>query len=279
MERFQFSAEDRKVLKMVQVNMPWRHLPRYLELILSNRINPEIGFGGEELDHATRSECRAVAEKLRRHGCRLTLHGPFWDLCTGSVDPLIRQVARFRLQQFFDLMSILNPVQVVCHTGYDFRHHGFDRKGWLERSLSIWEPLVEQAERMQIPLLIENVWEDGPELHLELLKRASSPYFGFCLDVGHQHSFSRTPLSVWLESLVDFLGEIHLHDNDGRRDAHLPVGKGNIDFEFLFRFLRSRGKSPVLTLEPHNEADFQETLSGLAHILALPSLTSEAHKD
>ncbi len=255
------------MLELVQINMPWRLLPRYMDMMLSDGVNPEIGFSGEELDRVTRSDCRSVAEKLERRGLRVTLHGPFWDLCPGGVDPLVRSTARFRLQQFFDIAGIFSPVQVVCHTGFDFRHHGFSREAWLERSVAFWEPLVEQAERLQTPLLLENVWEDGPSLHRELFRRISSPCFGFCLDVGHQQSFSRTPLAGWLEDLVEYVREIHLHDNDGSSDDHLPVGKGNIDFRFLFQFLRARGKDPVLTLEPHTEEDIFDTLDGLGEVL------------
>jgi sugar phosphate isomerase/epimerase len=263
----QLNETMRDVLERVQVNMPWRILPRYEEMIFHYRINVELGFEAEPLDRVKRSEFQTVAKQLREWGCRITLHGPFWDLSPGSSDPLIRQVSRLRLQQFFDLLSIFEPVQVVCHTGFDPRHYREHGQAYLERSLVIWAPLVEQAERLEIPLLLENVWEHDPEFHKELFQRISSPYFRFCLDVGHQHSFSTTPLHVWLEVLVDFLEEIHLHDNDTSHDFHLPVGKGTVDFEFLFQFLQNRGRIPLLTLEPHKEEDFFESLEGLTRVL------------
>lgn len=255
------------LLRRVHVNMPWKDLPRYRDRILRDRLNVEMGFEAEQFDRTTRSEFYDVAEQLRKAGCGITLHGPFWDLSPGSVDPFVRQITRLRLQQFFDLLTLFRPVQVVCHTGYDPRHYRSYRKAYLERSLSIWEPLVEQAERLRIPLLLENVWEHDPEFHRELFERIPSPWFGFCLDVGHQHSFSATPLSEWLEVLVDFLKEIHLHDNDGSYDDHLPVGKGTIDFVFLFRFLQDRAQFPLLTLEPHEEPHLLESLAGLSRVL------------
>jgi len=62
------------------------------------------------------------------------------------------------------------------------------------------------------------------------------------------------------------LKEIHLHDNDGNQDAHLPVGQGNIDFAVLFAFLRDVGQDPLLTLEPHHEEHFAESLEGLLRL-------------
>jgi sugar phosphate isomerase/epimerase len=46
------------------------------------------------------------------------------------------------------------------------------------------------------------------------------------------------------------------------------VGKGTIDFDFLFEFLKDRGIEPLLTLEPHKEEHLTETLAGLERILA-----------
>jgi sugar phosphate isomerase/epimerase len=256
-----------ETLKQVHVNMPWKYLPDYLELVLELRINVEIGLEADQLDGVSRSEFRSVAQKLHERGCRITLHGPFWDLCPGSTDALIRQVSQFRFQQLFDLVEVFQPVRVICHTGYDPRHHGSNCEFYLARSLAIWEPLVARAEASKIPLLLENVWEYGPDLHRGLLAKLGSPYCGFCLDVGHQHSFSRTPLPEWIEALGDFLQEIHVHDNKGTRDDHLPVGQGTIDFEALFRLLRTKSIFPLITLEPHQEAHLAESLAGLVRVM------------
>lgn len=255
--------ETAELIKRVFVSMPWKYLPRHLETVVQLGMNLEIGFEGEELDRVRRSDFRSLAERLNREGCRVTLHAPFWDLNPGSIDPLIRQVSRLRLLQFLDLFSIFNPVQVVCHTGYDPCHHRSHRAHWLDESMALWEPLVERAQRLAVPLLLENVWEHDPQLHLETLERVGSPWLGFCLDVGHQNSFSKTPLWEWLEALSPYMKEIHLHDNDGTKDSHLPVGGGNIDFGVLFDFLRAKAIHPLLTLEPHGEGDLFRSLEGL----------------
>jgi sugar phosphate isomerase/epimerase len=91
-----------------------------------------------------------------------------------------------------------------------------------------------------------------------------SPWFGFCLDVGHQHSFSRATLDKWLHATWPYLKEVHLHDNDGSFDDHFPVGSGTIDFDYLFRFMGEKNISPILTMEPHTIEHLYETLAGLA---------------
>lgn len=252
------------VLRHVSINMPRKHMAQYLDLITENSINVEIGFGAEDLEESSVKWLLEVVGLLRKKDCSITVHGPFWDLCPGSIDPGIREVSRLRLSRLFDVMEKISPGQVVCHTGFDPRHHRGHRGTWIENSLRVWEPLVRRAEALNAPLVLENVWEETPGLHVELLGKIDSPWFGFCLDTGHQHAFSRTALSEWLDTARPWLKEIHLHDNDGSFDDHLPVGAGNIDFGYLFNFLGERKIRPVLTLEPHTTEHLHQTLAGLA---------------
>lgn len=262
----QFDRDMVRLLSRVHVNAPWNYLLQHMGMILEHRINVEIGFDGDGLDRAPRADLKRAARQLSAQGCRATLHGPFWDLSPGSLDSLVRRVTKRRLEQLYEMVDIFNPVQIVCHTGYDPRHHGGYRETWMDHSLAVWEPLVRKSEALKTPLLIENVWENDPEVHKELFQQLSSPFFGFCLDVGHQHSFSMTPLPVWLEALWEHLRELHLHDNDGTRDAHLPIGRGEIDFSGLFAFLRERNSDPLVTLEPHTEEHLAQTLAGLLEV-------------
>jgi len=254
----------RAVLGHVFINMPWNYLDRYMDLVVENGINVEIGFGAEELEGVSTGTVGAVVGRMRDKGCRITVHGPFWDLCFGSVDHRIREVAVSRYGSLLDLMEEIRPERIVCHTGFDPRHHRGHRRTWIDNGLSTLTPLVRRAETLRTPLVLENVWEEDPSLHLELLERMKSPWLGFCLDTGHQHSFSKTTLDKWLEVMWRHLKELHIHDNDGAFDSHLPVGSGTIDFDYLFNFLREKGVSPVLTLEPHTAEHMIETVAGLA---------------
>ncbi len=249
------------------MNMPWRRIGPYLESILTLGMHVEIGFGGEDMDLADPKEVRRLSEALRASGCSVSLHGPFWGIEPGCLDPLIREVAARRMRQFLDLAPVFHPVRLVCHTGFDPRHHAAYRDFWLEKSQLFWTPLVDRATDLGVPLLVENVWEKDPSFHVSLLERVDSPYFGFCLDVGHQHSFSETPLVDWVAALSGRLMEIHLHDNDGSHDHHWPVGTGTIDFRALFALLDTYGITPLLTVEPHTEADLVRTLAGLDPLL------------
>lgn len=111
--------------------------------------------------------------------------------------------------------------------------------------------------------MLENVYEADPEDIAAIFKQLDKTQVGYCLDVGHQSVFGKTPLKEWLTLIGGYIGHIHLHDNAGDRDSHLGMGKGNIDFDILFGFLKLLPKLPVITLEPHEPDDLLTSLAYL----------------
>jgi len=97
------------------------------------------------------------------------------------------------------------------------------------------ETLVLAAEKCGVRIAFENLrHRDLLEVVMPLF---SSPYVGFCYDSGHQHCF--TPDVDWLSLYGDRLLAVHLHDNDGKKDAHLLPGDGSICFSTLCARLKT----------------------------------------
>jgi len=61
--------------------------------------------------------------------------------------------------------------------------------------------------------------------------------------------------------------EIHLHDNRGKEDQHLGIGKGNFNFDRLFKHLSNMNEPPILTIEAHTEKGIRESLTYLKNYL------------
>ena len=246
------------ILNQVQVNIPFTMLvDTYLERFLTERINPEIGVVADALDRFTPLDVKRVADQLHAQNLRITLHGPFQDLSPGSPDPAVRRVTRERLQQFLRWIPYFKPVTVVCHAGYDHRRYGYAAAQWRQRAIQTWSWFGLQVQEAGAQLVLENVYETGPEEMRDLLQALHSVGVGFCFDTGHQAAFSRASIARWLDVLGPFVREIHLHDNTGQ-DDHLGLGQGRIDFRPLFDFLKARQASrPIITLEPHQASQLE----------------------
>ena len=257
-----------KLVRKTYVNIPFRWLwDDYLERFLANELNPEIGIDAAALDRYGMADFAHIAAQIHAKGLSTTLHAPFFDLSAGSLDPEIRNVTRRRFSEVLRLIPIFNPKSVVCHAGYDWKRYGYVRKEWIAHSLEMWKWLADQLRAHNCRLMLENVYERRPEEILSLFENLVDYGVGFCLDIGHQSAFSQTPWNGWLKQLAPYLGQLHLHDNDGHRDDHLAIGQGSIDFKSFFATLHTlRQTPPLITLEPHTEAALWPSLTYLESI-------------
>jgi sugar phosphate isomerase/epimerase len=245
------------------VNIPFAEFDKYEHLVSQYSINPEIGLDGDALYTFSRHDFLDRANFLTDRGLSCTLHAPFHDMLPGARDQYVLKAVRDKLRRCFDLIEIFNPRSVVCHLGYLDYIHSYDMGQWLATSLETWQECLEVAKQHSTPIMFENTYENGPHVHKIILEALDSPYALFCLDVGHLLAFAQEPLLEWLATLEQWLGQLHLHDNHGYRDEHLPVGTGDFDFPGLFAYLKSRNLNPIITLEPRSESDLWNSLNAL----------------
>lgn len=257
-----------RLAQKIQVNIPFTMLREsYLDRFVAYGLNPEIGMDAVALERYSFSDFKEVADQLREHGRNVTLHAPFVDMSPGSPDPKVWGLTRSRFEQVFQLVPLFKPETIVCHAGYDHKRYGFLKEIWSEKSLEMWGWLAESLSVEGVALMLENVYEHGPDQIRFLFEHLQSQGVGFCLDTGHQAAFGRTPLGTWVDVLGKYIGQLHLHDNNGKRDEHQALGQGSIDFEALFKRLVTIRKSPpVITLEPHIEAHLWPSIEYLENI-------------
>lgn len=245
------------------ISIPFPRLRAELDFVLHHRIQPEIGLEGDSLYTCSTEEFRETARALHGAGLRCTLHAPFFDLAPGALDEYILHASRAKLARAFALIEIFQPLSVVCHLNYEENKQGYQEDAWFTRALATWQEILTVASRHRVVLSLENTYESGPKQHKKILAALNSPFARFCLDVGHVTAFAKNTWQDWLPHLTPWLGQLHLHDNHGDRDAHLAMGKGKFDFAGLFGYLKKEGLNPIVTLEPHRKEDLWESLAAL----------------
>lgn len=92
---------------------------------------------------------------------------------------------------------------------------------------------------------------------LRLMDHVQSDNFGAVLDTGHQNAQKEIlPLSV--EKLGNKIFYLHVSDNDGKINEHLPLGKGNIDWEGIFLALKKHNYQGYVAIDIGNVPDIEK---------------------
>jgi sugar phosphate isomerase/epimerase len=123
------------------------------------------------------------------------------------------------------------------------------------------------------PRVGENV--SNTDAMLRLFDAIPDRNFGAVLDTGHQNAQKEIlPLSV--EKLGDRIFYVHVSDNDGRTNHHLPLGQGTIDWEGVFLTLKKHkfegyvaidlGHIPNIDQEYVRSKKFLEDLAKRLHL-------------
>lgn len=251
----------------VHAHVPYSRMSEHLEYLLAQRINPEVYFTADALDHVIWEELSAQAQALHGAGLASTIHAPFLDLNPGALDPSIREATRRRFDQVFKAAEQLRPRVIVFHPGYDDLRYGENRLAWLNNSIGFWREFVTRARELGCTIAMENIFEKEPSTLRALLEAIDDPCFRHCFDVGHWNMFTTVRLEEWFAELGPFIAESHIHDNHGQTDEHLPLGEGEIDFDLLFGLLKHYAPQAVWTIEAHSIERLQRALANIGAYL------------
>jgi sugar phosphate isomerase/epimerase len=222
----------------------------------------------EVLDGEWRDLLRRYRQALSGFTGPISLHGPFVDLFSGSVDPRIAAVTMERYRHSLAIAAESGAWLVNFHLNYNpLVDEPSYRPRWLERQVAFWTELAFEAQEAGIRIALENMWEPDPFLQVEVIQQVNHFGVGACLDIGHAYLYSRVPIQAWINVLEPVLIYAHLHNTSGSQDRHLPLTQGVIPVEPVLSRLARCLNRPMLILEMPGLAEIRESLPLLQRIL------------
>ncbi|MDR3155328.1 MAG: sugar phosphate isomerase/epimerase [Deltaproteobacteria bacterium] len=257
-----------------------RERDAHFSLLRRLGFRPELYFnvGWETIGLPAHKELAAIVSG-ELGGCGV--HLPYSGVLPGSPD----KAGREKLRRAAEAASLYSPVHLVGHSCFrptrdseaaPSKHQTMgpeDLEGplsrpseaFLKNSLAAWGGVLEACGAK---LFLENTADRSPCAIRRLLGFLPEDRAGMCLDVGHWHHSGMGAgwrnLGRWLDMAGDRVGHLHLHDNDGSADQHLPLGTGLIDYGELWEQLAERGLDPSATLENHGPESLGESARYLA---------------
>jgi len=170
----------------------------------------------------------------------LTLHLPFSDMNLAGLNDSIRAEVLRQMKNYLTLASNYVNLAVV-HPGYLSPYGAQVPHQAYMTNLSSIRELCDFAADFGILIAVENmpdfpkIFGKYPDEMQEMLDAVGSYNVGFTFDVGHANTVEL--IDEFLDQLGDRISHVHIHDNMGKKDEHLPLGEGNIDWKHVMERL------------------------------------------
>lgn len=191
---------------------------------------------------------KRIAQRL---GTSLSLHVPY---TVNPADPIssIRRANVEYLENCIEVAAVLGARHVTTHIGYcnGLPSWRWLRRDGLDRLVASLRSLLSRCGKRRVVLALENVNpmpQDSEFFYLGdsitdlafLFAKVNSPWIRLCLDTGHANT-NEGP-TRYVERFKERIVAVHYHDNRGKYDEHLAVGRGTIDWAKLARSFRRIG--------------------------------------
>jgi sugar phosphate isomerase/epimerase len=167
------------------------------------------------------------------------IHAPFNDLNLAAFNPEIRKISLRIIKECMTAASELGLRNLSFHPGHycpagiydEEKVHRLSKEGVLE--------LAEFGKDLDLDLSLENM--PIPNWTLCTTKDEIQGYIEgtdlkICFDIGHANINNQI---FEFMSVKEKFGNIHIHDNNGKKDEHLVLGQGTVPFDKFLPDLKS----------------------------------------
>lgn len=165
-----------------------------------------------------------------------------------------------KLQKCIRGCKVLGCPRLVIHPIMPFEDPSVELEKYYRLNVEFFSKLAVTAAENDVIVCIENLpfkeWDiSKPNVILGIVKEIASPYVKVCLDTVHAAVFGISPADAVRRIGKELLGALHIHDNNGMYDLHLPIFDGVIDWEDFRLALAEIGFDGTLSLETHAKLD------------------------
>lgn len=170
------------------------------------------------------------------------------------------KVRRGWIEEAKDMIHAASELKIGLLNFHYYARHGMvgrteqSKNTFLQNFADAMKELTQFAATRKVNLMLENAPpENGAALEsIECFSYVmkSVPALSFHLDVGHAFIENRMRgVRDYIDAFGDRLAHVHMHDNHGKQDEHLPLGKGKIDAREVIRVLKEVNYARTITFE------------------------------
>ena len=207
-----------------------------------------LGIEYAELVHQYPAEF-IDSEILESYSLKYSIHAPFMDVNIASPQDQSRLNSIAQIKSSIDLANEINAEAVVVHPGLiSFLANKYFKKEVYEFANQSIKEIGDYAKNLGVMATIENMPNFEPMIYqniADLNQLLVENEMHMTLDIGHANHVGYAPD----EMIFDSIKHIHVHDNLGDDDSHLPLGEGSIDLKYIINTLESKNYDGIYILE------------------------------
>jgi sugar phosphate isomerase/epimerase len=214
----------------------------------------ELTLDPPEAHHSQVRELEpALTARLRQRGMGVVCHMPTFVSLADLTDS-IRQASVGEILASLEIAAVLQPHHVVLHPAYIAGMGPFVMDLSRRYAYESLAAIVEKAGELGLVLCLENMFPRTrfcvePEDFQQVFEQF--PALKMTLDIGHGCIGSPRGERVlqFTRQFSERIAHLHVSDNFGRQDDHLPVGSGSIPFASILAELKKSGFNRTVTFE------------------------------
>ncbi len=187
-----------------------------------------------EADHCVHRDVEGIRDLLQENDLVCQVHAPICDWNIAAMTDRLRDASLEETKETIDAAMELGAKVVTVHPGLtSMAIPGLEERAVERANLAVRE-LERYVDGRDVMLAIENM--PAPPFFLgrtaeQLSRIVDGTDLGICFDIGHANTMGQ--IDAMIDMFRDRIVNIHIHDNDGDRDAHMTIGDGSIDFSHV----------------------------------------------
>lgn len=192
-----------------------------------------------------------LALELAKRPVKFSIHPPAWDTNLVSQIEELREATLQLHKRALQFAHKIGATQMVLHPGFS-GSSAFDKAEARARAREITKELAVIAKPLGIRIAFENVGYQGQSIYTfdEYIHALDGidDIVGYLIDTGHANINGWDVVEL-IKAVTPRLCGLHIHDNTGKNDAHLPIYKGTLPWDELFNAMKLAPENCEFVLE------------------------------
>jgi len=222
---------------MADVPHAW---PAYLLAEQKAAIRDAMAANGLQFSNVNAFMMHAVDDKRQK----------YWHPSWIEPDAHYRRIRTEHTKKALTLAAELGAPCITTEPGGPLE--GRSWKDCLKLFVEELKPIIEHAEKVGVPLLVEpepDLLIETADQYLEFAAHFDTPFLGLNFDIGHFYCVKDDPAAT-VHKLAPLIRHVHLEDIAATRvHHHLVPGEGVIDFRETLKALKDVGYAGWVTIE------------------------------